>query len=111
MQCNSSLWANLSEPRTRLSFGNNCLLANVRVRTSDSHQIFDETSGQRLNPPGDVIVRDHVWIAEDVLLLKNTDIGTNCVIGAKSLVNGLIPHGSLAAGVPAKVIRQGITWR
>ena len=49
--------------------------------------------------------------AEDVLLLKNTRIGSNSVVGAKSLVNGEIPPNSLAAGTPARVIREDISWR
>lgn len=108
--CNSSLWANLSGHKTRFVLGDGCLLANVRVRTSDSHRIFDASSGVLLNPPGDVLVGARVWIAEDVLLLKNTVVGDDCVIGAKSLVNRHIPPGSLAAGVPAKVLRSGIRW-
>lgn len=107
---NNSLWANLAEPGTRLEFGEDCLLANVMARTSDSHNILDAATGERLNPPGDIIVGRHVWLAQDVLLLKGTRIGENCVIGARSMVNCELPEGSLCAGTPARVIRQGVTW-
>lgn len=109
--CNSSLWANLSGAGTTLSIGRNCLIANVRARTSDSHHIIDLATNKSINPPGDIIVEDRVWMAEDVLLLKNTRIGSNSVIGARATVSGEIPPNCLAVGTPAKVIRENISWR
>lgn len=107
---NNSLWANLTEPDTRLEFGDDCLVANVMARTSDSHRLLDAASGERLNPPDDIIVGKHVWIGQDVLLLKGARIGQNCVVGARSMVNSELPEGTLCAGTPARVIRQGVTW-
>ena len=50
-------------------------------------------------------------MAEDVLLLRNAKIGSNSVIGARSLVNSDIPSNSLAVGTPARVIKNDISWR
>jgi len=109
--CNSSFWANLSGSGRSITIGKHCLFASVRARTSDSHHIIDDLTGAILNPAGDIMISDRVWIAEDVLLLKGAVIGAESVIGARSLVNTDIPPHSLAAGTPAKVIRSNISWR
>jgi acetyltransferase-like isoleucine patch superfamily enzyme len=44
------------------------------------------------------------WIGERVTILRGTDIGEQCIIGAGSVVKGTIPSRSIAAGVPARVI-------
>jgi acetyltransferase-like isoleucine patch superfamily enzyme len=41
-----------------------------------------------------------------VSVLSGARIGDNCVIGAGAVVRGEIPAGSLAAGVPATVVRK-----
>lgn len=109
--CNSSFWANLSGSGRSISIGEHCLFASVKARTSDAHHIIDDATGKMINPAGDIVVSNRVWIAEDVLLLKGASIGEESVIGAKSMVNSDIPPHSLAAGIPAKVIRSNISWR
>lgn len=39
-------------------------------------------------------------------ILKGVDIGENCIIGANAVVTHDIPSYSIAAGIPAKVIKQ-----
>ncbi|MFC0406617.1 acyltransferase [Roseomonas elaeocarpi] len=90
--------------------GDDCLFASVKFRTSDSHRILDAASGEAINPPGNIVVGDRVWMAEDVLLLRNAEVGSDSVVGARSLVNGSIPDGSLAVGTPARVVRTGVRW-
>jgi len=45
------------------------------------------------------------WIGHGSVILPGASIGRNVVIGANSVVTGTIPDYSVAAGVPAKVIR------
>ncbi len=42
------------------------------------------------------------------LILPGVEIGDGCVIGAGSVVTKSVPAGCVAAGNPAKVIREGI---
>lgn len=44
------------------------------------------------------------WIAERVAILRGADIGKGCIIGANSVVKGVIPDGSIAVGAPARVV-------
>ncbi len=53
-----------------------------------------------------VEIGDHTWVPGAVIN-PGVRIGRNCVIGVNSLVSGDIPDGALAAGSPAKVIKEG----
>jgi acetyltransferase-like isoleucine patch superfamily enzyme len=44
------------------------------------------------------------WIGERVAVLRGSNIGRSCVIGANSVVRGEIPDFSVAVGAPARVI-------
>lgn len=53
---------------------------------------------------GKVKIGNNVFVGLRVIILKNVTIGDNCVIGAGSVVTKDIPSGSVACGVPARVI-------
>ena len=94
-----------------IQIGERCLFSSEIVfRTGDSHSILD-FEGKRINPARDIAVGDHVWICNQVIVLKGTEIGSDCVVGAGSLLAGKeYEDGSLIAGNPAKVIRRQISW-
>jgi acetyltransferase-like isoleucine patch superfamily enzyme len=46
-----------------------------------------------------------VWIGMNSVILKGSRIGDNSIIGAGSLVTGIIPPNVIAGGNPAKVLR------
>jgi acetyltransferase-like isoleucine patch superfamily enzyme len=54
---------------------------------------------------GETRVGANVWIAAHVVVADGSVIGDNAVIGAGAVVRGSIPAASLAAGVPARVVR------
>lgn len=91
--------------------GRDCMFSSeIRVMTTDHHVIRDAATGERINPPEDVVIGDHVWVGRGVQMIKGARVGDGSVIGARALVTGEIPPGCLAVGVPAKVIRSGIVW-
>jgi acetyltransferase-like isoleucine patch superfamily enzyme len=51
-------------------------------------------------------IGDCVFIGPNAIILAGVTIGDHCVIGAGAVVNRDIPAYSIAAGVPAKVIRK-----
>jgi len=53
-----------------------------------------------------VSIGDRCWLGNNVSILDGVEIGTDCVIGANSLVTRSIPSGSVAFGLPARVHRQ-----
>lgn len=52
-----------------------------------------------------IVVEDDCWIGAGVIFLDGTRVGRGSVIGAGSVVRGDIPPFSIAAGVPARIIR------
>jgi acetyltransferase-like isoleucine patch superfamily enzyme len=95
----------------RIIIGKGCTFSDqTTISTTDHHPIFD-LNGQRLNPDQDVVIGDRVWLGRGVDILKGSVIGSDVVIGAKSVVNGTIPSNSVAVGAPARVVKRGIIWR
>lgn len=53
-----------------------------------------------------VIIDDDVWIGDRVTILPGVHIGTGSIIAAGAVVTKSVPCYSIAAGVPAKVIKK-----
>lgn len=53
-----------------------------------------------------VHIGEYAWLAADVKVLDDVTIGEHTVVGAGAVVNKSMPANVLAAGVPAKVIRE-----
>lgn len=56
-------------------------------------------------PCAPVIIEDDVWIGARCQVLKGVRIGARSIVAAGSIVTKDIPADSVAAGVPAKVIK------
>lgn len=102
----------LGESNTMIRIGPDCMISrNVCIDTSDFHSIIDLRSGGRVNRPSNVVIGNHVWIGYNARINKGASIGDNCVIAANSVVPGKeYNNNSLLAGMPARVIRDEITW-
>lgn len=83
--------------------------ANTKIFDNDFHPI-DPTDRMK----GDVSkvmakpikIGKNVFIGCNCIILKGTEIGDNCVIGAGSVVHGMFPENTIIAGNPAKVIKK-----
>lgn len=94
-----------------LTIGDGCLLASdTDITISDMHSIIDLSTNQRINQARDIVIEKRVWVGQRSMILKGAHIGEGSVIGAQSTVSGQIPAYCAAAGSPARVIRQNITW-
>lgn len=91
--------------------GDDCMFSwGIWVRPSDMHLIIDPVAGTVINDPRDVIVGPHVWVGQNSLLLKGSEIGAGSIIAANTVVSGLLDPMGVYAGVPAKQLRAGVTW-
>ncbi|WP_207420080.1 acyltransferase [Desertivirga brevis] len=96
---------------TNVEVGARCLFSTkIDVRTTDSHGIYN-ADGERINLDKNIYIGEHVWIGRMVSILKGARIGNGSVIGSMSLVSGTIPNEVIAAGVPAKPIKNNISWK
>ena len=59
---------------------------------------------------GEVIIGENVWLGDGVAVLAGANIGDGAVIAANSVVNGVIPAATIAAGAPANRFGNG-TWQ
>jgi acetyltransferase-like isoleucine patch superfamily enzyme len=93
--------------REVLEIGEDCLVAEV-VSIRDHDHCFD-----RLDVPvreqGDVVapvrIGKNVWLGAKVTVAKGVSIGDNAVVGANAVVTRAVAPNTIAAGVPARVIR------
>lgn len=58
------------------------------------------------NRTGEIQIGDNVFVGANSTILYDVKIGNNVIIGAGSLVNKDIPDGSVAAGVPCRVVGE-----
>jgi len=89
-----------------IEIGNRVLSgANVTITDTDWH---GQQPDARDQPGASAPVRicDNVWLGLNVMVLKGVTIGKDSVIAAGSIVTQSIPEGVIAAGNPAKVIRE-----
>lgn len=99
--------------RKKISFGENCLLSNnIEIHTSDYHGIYNLSDGSRANPDADILIGNNVWIGLGVTILKGSEIGNDCVVGAKSLVVGKFNEDNvMIVGNPAHIVgNKKICW-
>ena len=90
-----------------ITIGNGVAISeNFTIWDSDAHQMMNGSE-----PTQPIVIGDKVWIGTNVTVLKGVKIGDGCVIAAGSLVTKDVPANCLAAGVPAKVIKENVSWK
>lgn len=66
-----------------------------------------EPERRRVRPSSQpVVIEENVWLGSRVIVLPGVRVGAHSAIGAGSVVTRDIPPRTLAAGVPAQIIRQ-----
>lgn len=87
-----------------IRIGKNCQIATgVIMMDSDFHGTQGEDSSTKISP---IIIEDDVWLATRVVVLKGVTIGKGSTVATGAVVTKDIPPYSIAAGVPAKVIKS-----
>ncbi len=82
------------------------LSGNVRFLPHDGSVWVFRDEDPEIDIMMPIEIGNNVFIGNSSIILCGAKIGNDCVIGAGSVVRGDIPSGSVAAGVPAKVIRR-----
>jgi acetyltransferase-like isoleucine patch superfamily enzyme len=84
--------------------GDNCMIAsNAYLTDSDWHDIYNRISIGKTAP---INIGNNVWIGDSAIVCKGVTIGENSIIGAGAVVVDNIPANCVAAGNPARVVKQ-----
>lgn len=91
-----------------ISIGSECVISDSIYMCDFDHRFSNisipiRDQGIHKTP---VRIGDDTWIGTKVSILRGSDIGAGCVIGAHSVVRGVIAPMSVAVGIPAKVIKS-----
>lgn len=88
-----------------ITIGDNCMFAyGVYLTDADWHDIYDRTKSIGASAP--ITVGNNVWFGDNAFVAKGVTIGDNAIIGARAVVVNDVPANCVAAGNPAKVVKQ-----
>ena len=93
----------------RIDVGEHCMFANYCFLTDADHRFEDPDmpiTWQGMSPKGPVKIGDNCWFGTNCVVTGGVTIGDRTVVGANSVVTRDLPAGVIAAGAPAKVIRE-----
>jgi acetyltransferase-like isoleucine patch superfamily enzyme len=97
--------------RRGVHIGEDCILARgVTVMDSDMHRIGGTGRKSTEEDIKEVVIGNHCWIGQNATILKGVVVGDGAIVAANSVVTEDVKGNNLVAGIPAKVIREGVIW-
>jgi maltose O-acetyltransferase len=92
---------------SKITIQNNVLIGvNCAIIDNDGHHLDSDKRNEVEPKSAPVFLGENVFLGDNVTILKGVTIGKNTVIGHGSIVTKDIPENTIAAGNPAKVIRN-----
>jgi hypothetical protein len=81
---------------------------NTIIIDTDAHPLSPEVRRDDRNRGATqpIVIGNDVFVGAHVIILKGTELGDGCVVGAGSVVCGQFPPRSVIVGNPARVARQ-----
>ena len=99
------LWA--GDTTGRITIGEQCRLGpEVFVTASDYGLLPDQPIAYQERNERDVVIGNDVWLGARVFIGAGVTIGDGCVVSAGSVVTKSLPPGSVAVGIPARIVRR-----
>ena len=95
-----------------ITIGDNLLTGTNVLITDNSHgqstreHMAMAPTARPLYSKGPVVIGNNVWLGNNVCVMPGVTIGDGAIIGANSVVTHDVPAYAVAAGMPAKVIKQ-----
>lgn len=90
------------------TIGPGCAISwGVRIMDTDVHKLVRDGDA---SPHAPVHIGKDCWIGANAIILKGTQLGDGSVVAAGAVVTSEVPPKSLMAGVPARIMRENVTW-
>jgi|GEM_PF-773630 len=100
---------NMIISKEKVEIGRDCQIAfGVTISDHDFHKTY--TSGIQNTETAPVRIEDEVWIGMNATILKGVTIGKGAVVAAGAVVTRDVPAHSMAAGVPAVIIKRDVEF-
>ena len=100
-----SLWA--GDASGRIVIGEDALFGPQVIVTASDYRYDPGTPVMRQpRTERDVVIGRDVWLGARTIVLADVTVGDGCVVAAGSVVTRSLPPGSVAAGIPARVIKM-----
>src|SRR5919108_569928 len=91
----------------RVTIGEDCRIGpEVFITASDYGLAPEEKISQQPRNERDVVIGNDVWLGARVFVAAGVTIGDGCVVSAGSVVSKSLPPGSVAVGIPARIVRR-----
>ncbi len=107
---NTRIHGSCIHARESITIGKNCLIgANCNILDSNGHETSFPDVENRIHTRGyskPIIIADNVWIGANCFILPGVKIGKGSIISANSVVTKDIPSMVIAAGNPARVVKE-----
>lgn len=98
---------------TTIKIGSDCLFSKgVCIRSGEMpHAIYDKNTFENLDKSDGVYIGNHVWIGENVFIMKKGKISDNSIVGAMSVVTKKFDEEYVViAGNPARICKRNVMW-
>lgn len=89
--------------------GADCIILDSDAHSLDHIQRANRSSDRQNAKKSGITIGENVLIGTRCIILKGVTIGDRSVIGSGSIVSKSIPADCIAAGNPARVIKQNIS--
>jgi acetyltransferase-like isoleucine patch superfamily enzyme len=97
---------------SEIYIGRNVIIgANCKIIDNDFHPFMvDKRMNQKVQDirKCPIKIGDGCFISANVIILKGSGLGDNCVVGAGSVVSGKFSDNVIIAGNPAKILKNNV---
>jgi acetyltransferase-like isoleucine patch superfamily enzyme len=88
-----------------IDVGDNTMIASsAYITDADWHDVYDRSRPIGASAP--VVLGENVWIGDSAIVCKGVRVGANSIVGAGAVVTHDVPANTIAAGNPARVVKE-----
>jgi acetyltransferase-like isoleucine patch superfamily enzyme len=93
--------------KNKIEIGARTLIGErVTIYDYEAHGILPNLRRNNNGNTGKVKIGENCWIGNNVIILKNSNIGDNTIVAAGAVVSGNFPENVIIGGIPATVKKK-----